>query len=226
MSLTGILCAVEAEAQPIIEKLVLRETVEKSSLSFLLGTLSGKEVVLVRSGMGKVNAAVAGQCMIDSFPIERLIISGVGGSLCQELRLFDVTVCEKCTHHDLPMDSITADYPKMEGSWFYTDKPLFELVCEENPGIKPASYLTGEKFIDNEGRTELVQRYGEQGAISADMETAAVAQACLASGIPFCCVRAVSDTEEERGFEVFWQNVTEASRLAADAVIKLIKKLP
>ena len=57
----------------------------------------------------------------------------------------------------------------------------------------------------------------------ADMETAAAAQACLAAGVPFCCVRAVSDTEEERGFDVFWKNVEKASVIAAEAVIDMLK---
>ena len=90
-------------------------------------------------------------------------------------------------------------------------------------GERPRVYLTGEAFIDNEGRASLSERFGAEGLISADMETAAVAQVCRAAGVPFCCVRAISDTEEERGFDVFLKNVAEASVIAAAAVADMLE---
>ena len=221
----AILCAVEAEAAPILEQLQVTETIKINSLTFLRGQLQGQEVCFVRSGMGKVNAAVAAQGLIDLFAPQAFLISGVGGSLCPALRLMDLTVGQKCTHHDLPMDVIRADYPKMHSDWFEADPRLLDLALRTNPGMVPAAYLTGEAFIDREGRESLVERFGSQGNITCDMETAAVAQACRAAGVPFCCIRAISDTEEERGLEVFWQNVAKASAIAAAAVLKLLPEI-
>ena len=83
---TGILCAVAQEIRPFLDNIRLVSTIEKGSLKFLRGFLGEAEIVLVRSGMGKVNAACAAQCMIDSFSIDRIIISGVGGSW---IRIYD-----------------------------------------------------------------------------------------------------------------------------------------
>lgn len=221
----AILCAVEAEAAPILENLSVQETIEKNSLTFLRGELRGKQVCFVRSGMGKVNAAVAAQGLIDLFAPRAFLISGVAGSLCPQLRLMNLTVGAKCTHHDLPMAVIRADYPKMDSDWFYADEALLDLAKEVSPGIVPAAYLTGEAFIDQEGRESLVSRFGAEGAITCDMETAAAAQACRAANVPFCCVRAISDTEEDCGLEVFWQNVARASVIAAGAVMDMIGRL-
>ena len=219
----AILCAVEAEAAPILKELRVSEKIEKNSLRFLHGTLRGREVCFVRSGMGKVNAALGAQGLIDLFSPAALLISGVGGSLCPQLRLMDLTVGVKCTHHDLPMDVIRADYPKMDDQWFTADRDLVGLTERCAPGIIPAVYLTGEAFIDKEGRESLVHRFASEGAISCDMETAAAAQACRAAGVPFCCIRAISDTEEECGLDVFWQNVEKASVRAAGAVMNMVE---
>ncbi|MGE4353246.1 MAG: 5'-methylthioadenosine/S-adenosylhomocysteine nucleosidase [Oscillospiraceae bacterium] len=223
--LTGILCAVEQEIHPFLDSIQTTSTTEKGALEFIHGFLDESEVVLVRSGMGKVNAACAAQSMIDHFPIDRLIISGVGGSLDKNLRLFDLIVCDRCTHHDLPMDIITGDYPRMDTPWFYSDRSLFSAVIAANEHIRPGIMVTGEKFIDCEGRAELTSRFSAEGLLAADMETAAVAQACFANSVPFCAVRAISDTEEACGLDVFWQNVAKASVLAHNAVVTLLKKI-
>ncbi|MGI6029581.1 MAG: 5'-methylthioadenosine/S-adenosylhomocysteine nucleosidase [Candidatus Heteroscillospira sp.] len=223
--MTGIFCAVEAEAAPILARLEVSETIEKNSLRFLRGKLRGREVCFVRGGMGKVNAAAAVQGMLDLFQPEALIISGVGGSLCPELRLMDLTLGVKCTHHDLPMAVIRADYPKMDSDWFYSDEKLARLAREVRPSLMDAVYLTGEAFIDSEGRESLVSRFGAEGKIACDMETAAVFQVCRAAKVPACCVRAISDTEEDCGLDVFWQNVAKASVLAADAVMDMVERI-
>ena len=223
MQLTAIQCAVEAEAAPLLGRMTDREETGRCSLRFVRGRINGHDCVVVRSGMGKVNAAAAAQCVIDTFSPARLIVSGVGGSLCRELRLFDLTLCEKTTHHDLPMAAVRADYPKMDSDWFVPDAALAAACRRARPEIKGGVYLTGEAFIDNEGRASLSERFGAEGLISADMETAAVAQVCRAAGVPFCCVRAISDTVEERGFDAFLKNVAEASVIAAAAVADMLE---
>ena len=85
--------------------------------------------------------------------------------------------------------------------------------------------VTGEIFIDCQGREALTGRFAAEGLLAADMETAAVAQACLANSVPFCAIRAISDTEQECGLDAFWLNVAKASVLAYEATAKLLKNL-
>lgn len=220
--LTGILCAVDAELSPLLNNLSDVSEIMRGSLKFLRGKIESSEVVLVRTGMGKVNAAIAAQSMIDGFCPDRILISGVGGSLDKKLSLFDLVVCDRCMHHDLPESVVTGDYPYMESPWFHTDRSLFNAILERNSAIRAGIMVTGEKFIDTEGRTELVERFAQEGLLSVDMETAAVAQACRASAVPFCAVRAISDTEEECGFDIFLQNVAKAAEVSAAAIIELL----
>ncbi len=221
----GIICAVKEEITPFLENLEIETITKIAGLTFMCASVGDKTVVLVRSGMGKVNAAIAAQCMLDNFAVSKLIMCGVNGSIDKNLNLFDVTVCEKCTHHDLPMEIIIKDYPKMEDIWFKNDVDLVKIALECDANLNKTVMLTGEKFIDTDGRKELIDRFEGEGLLAVDMETAAVAQVALANKVPFLCIRAVSDTEEESGLDIFWQNVGKASVLAFEVCKKIIEKL-
>ncbi len=221
----GIICAVEQEFTPFLENSTVISQRKIAGLNFMCVSLENTELVMVRSGMGKVNASIAAQCMIENFQVSTIIVSGVNGSIDKNLKLFDLTVCKKCTHHDLPMDIIIRDYPKIESPWFYTDSKLLEIATKADEKIKQIVMLTGEKFIDVDGREELISRFSNEGLLAVDMETAAVAQTALANDVSFLCIRSISDTEEEAGLDVFWQNVAKASYVSYTVCKKIIRIL-
>lgn len=92
MKKVGIIGAMELEVEVLKERMEIRNRMEKASMEFLEGTLSGTEVVVVRSGIGKVNAALCAQILCDCFEVTHIINTGVAGSLKNEINIGDIVV--------------------------------------------------------------------------------------------------------------------------------------
>ena len=105
----GIIGAMDEEVSQIVEAMELLETVEKASMTFRRGTLNGKAVVIVRSGIGKVNAAVCTQILADLFQVDCVINTGIAGSLRTEINIADVVLSSDVLHHDV--DATGFGYP-------------------------------------------------------------------------------------------------------------------
>ena len=92
MRCIGIIGAMEVEVASLKERMQDVEITHKASMEFYQGTLNGKEVVVVRSGIGKVNAAVCTQILVDDFQVEAVINTGIAGSLKAEINIGDIVV--------------------------------------------------------------------------------------------------------------------------------------
>ena len=97
----GIIGAMEEEVAALKEAMDIAETVEYASMVFCRGTLGGKDVVIVRSGIGKVNAAVCTQILVDRFSVDRLINTGIAGSLDAQIDIGDIVISTEAVQHDV-----------------------------------------------------------------------------------------------------------------------------
>ena len=112
MGAIGIIGAMEEEVSCLKDKMSEVKVTRKASMDFYEGVLEGKAVVVVRSGIGKVNAAVCTQILADTFQVEAIINTGIAGSLNNEINIGDIVLSTDVLHHD--MDATGFGYPKCQ----------------------------------------------------------------------------------------------------------------
>ena len=196
----GIIGAMEVEVEKLKTRMENVEITRRASMEFYAGTLEGKNVVVVRSGIGKVNAAVCTQILIDEFEAEAVINTGIAGSLNNDINIGDIVLSTDVLHHD--MDATGFGYPKgqipqMKEFSFQADEGLRKIardVCEEvNPEIRvfEGRIASGDQFVcDQDVKNQIVSDFS---AYATEMEGAAIGQAAYLNEIPFLVVRAISD---------------------------------
>lgn len=196
----GIIGAMDEEVEQIVAAMNIEKEETKACMNFKAGKLNGKDVVVVRSGIGKVNAAVCTQILVDDFGADCVINTGIAGSLKAKIDIGDVVVSSDVLHHD--MDATGFGYPKgqipqMKEFSFQADECLRKIahdVCEEvNPEIRvfEGRIASGDQFVCDQGVKDNIVK--EFSAYAVEMEGAAIGQAAALNGIPFLIIRAISD---------------------------------
>lgn len=227
----GIIGAEQQEIDLLLELLTLQETVTKAGLSFYRGTIHGYPVVIVKAGIGKVNAAACTQLLIDLFDAELIINTGAAGSLDARINIGDIVVSTEVIQHDL--DVIELGYePGMipdTGKVFTADPQLRSLAvsCSHaaNPEVEvfEGLILTGDQFISGrEKKAFLVDTFH---GLCAEMEGGAVAQVASLNQVPFLIIRAISDKADGSATMDYPQFSRMASNHSARLVEALIGKL-
>ncbi len=200
----GIIGAMDEEVAQIVEAMQVTKTEEKAQMTFHQGTLGGKDVVVVRSGIGKVNAAVCTQILVDDFGADAVINTGIAGSLKAEIDIADVVISSDVLHHD--MDATGFGYalgqiPRMDTLSFPADKRLIELAeksCKKavpEIGVHVGRVVSGDQFVsDKEVKNRISENFD---GYCTEMEGAAIAQAAYLNHIPFVILRAISDKADD-----------------------------
>lgn len=212
MNRIGIIGAMEIEVTRLKEQMQVTRTVKKASMEFFEGQLLGKDVVVVRSGIGKVNAAVCAQILVDEFAVEAIINTGIAGGIHQDIEIGDLVISKDVLHHD--MDATGFGYevgviPQMDNSVFVANSKLVELakqVCDKkikDIHAQVGRIVSGDQFISSqEKKTWLSDTFG---GYCAEMEGAAIAQVAYLNELPFLIVRAISDKADNTACEDYPQ---------------------
>lgn len=196
----GIIGAMEDEVAQLKKNMEIEETTEVASLSFCRGKLSGREVVVVRSGIGKVNAAICTQILVDQFHVEVIINTGIAGSLDAEIDIGDIVISTDAVEHDMDA-SIFGDpigqIPQMDTFSFPADESLVKLAKEVNEKANPDVHtwigrvVSGDQFVSSGEKKEQLIRVFD--AKCTEMEGAAIAHAAYLNKISCVIIRAISD---------------------------------
>ena len=180
------------------------EKTEIAGMVFNKGSINGKELVVVKSGIGKVNAAMCTQILATYFKVDTVINTGVAGSLRNEINIGDVVISTDALQHD--MDATGFGYkpgviPRMKTSIFEADKKLIdaaEAACKKavpEIGVFKGRVVSGDQFItDKAVKERLINLF--DGSCT-EMEGAAIAQAAYLNEIPFLVIRAISDKADD-----------------------------
>ena len=136
----GIIGAMDEEVEQIVAAMEVEREETKAQMTFKAGKLNGKDVVVVRSGIGKVNAAVCTQILVDDFGVDAVINTGIAGSLKNEIDITDVVISDDVLHHD--MDATGFGYelgqiPRMDTLSFKADEKLVKLAKESCEKVIP-----------------------------------------------------------------------------------------
>mgnify|MGYP001210862198 FL=1 len=197
----GIIGAMEKEITILRERMDLTKIEEKASLTFYIGKLRDKNIVLVRSGIGKVNAAMCTQILIDIFHVDVVINTGVAGALHPDLNVGDIVVSTDSLQHDIDA-SVFGDprgiVPGLKESIFVADQKLLDIIdgiTIEDHKIFKGRILTGDQGIaSSEIKHFLVENFE---GYCVEMEGGAIAHVCYLNEVPFLIIRAISDKADE-----------------------------
>lgn len=196
----GIIGAMEEEVAGLKEKMVVEQTIQRASMEFLKGSLEGKPVVVVRCGIGKVNAAICTQILADEFHVDAIVNTGIAGSLKNEINIGDIVLSTDTMQHDMDATGFGYEYgiiPRMETSCFPSDEKLMALAkecCERvNPDISvfTGRVVSGDQFISDKAKKDWISEHFQ--GFCTEMEGAAIAQAAYLNQVPFLIIRAISD---------------------------------
>ena len=200
----GIIGAMDEEVAQIVEIMTIEKEENKAQMNFKQGKLNGKDVVVVRSGIGKVNAAVCTQVLADDFKVDYVINTGIAGSLKAQIDIADIVISSDVLHHD--MDATGFGYalgqiPRMDTLSFKADDRLIELAKEScakavpQIGVHVGRVVSGYQFIsDKEVKNKIADNFD---GYCTEMEGAAIAQAAYLNNIPFVILRAISDKADD-----------------------------
>lgn len=200
----GIIGAMDTEVAKLKELMTEVTVTKKASMEFYQGNLNGAAAVVVRAGIGKVNAACCTQTLIDQFPVSCVINTGIAGSLQAKIDIGDIVLSTDAVEHDMDVAALgyqPGKIPDMEVSAFAADERLRQVAkesCEKvNPDIHvyEGRVVTGDQFISSkEKKAWLTDTFD---GCCAEMEGAAIAHAAYLNQIPFLIVRAISDKADD-----------------------------
>ena len=204
MNIIGIIGAMEEEVELLKEKMTDTVIIEKAGMKFVKGTLKGQTAVVVRSGIGKVNAGICTQILADEFQVGAVINTGIAGSLKAEINIGDIVLSTDTMQHDVDAREFgypLGQIPRMETLTFLADEKLRKLakeVCEEvNPDIQvfEGRVASGDQFVaDKETKEKIIEN---TQAYCTEMEGAAIGQAAYLNKIPYLVIRAISDKADD-----------------------------
>ena len=228
----GIIGAMEEEVAHLKEAMQVVKTVERAAMTFVKGKLDGKDVVVVRSGIGKVNAGICAQILADLFEVDTLINTGVAGSLDAALDIGDIVISTDAVQHDMDVSALgdpVGQIPRMDTFAFPADERLVQLAVQANEEANPDIHtftrrvVSGDQFVsDGAVKERLVTQFQ---AKCTEMEGAAIAQAAYLNKISCVIIRAISDkadnssTMDYAAFEK--QAITHTVRLVRNLMGKV-----
>ncbi|TLS49949.1 5'-methylthioadenosine/adenosylhomocysteine nucleosidase [Paenibacillus antri] len=223
----GIIGAMDEE----VERFLLRmdgnvETV-KAGIRFREGEWNGKRVIVCKCGVGKVNAAVCTQLLIDGFGVEAIVFTGVAGAVHPELNIGDIVVSTDLLQHDMdvtPLGFEKGVIPYAGESVFPADPTLVEAAVAAGESLYPGltrtgRILSGDQFVAN--RDVVAGLYREHQGACVEMEGAAVAQVCRMNGTPFVVLRSMSDKADGSAHV----NFPEFTKLAAERSAAIVERM-
>lgn len=227
----GIIAAMEEEIALLVEDMTEVKKEEKAGMTFYSGKYADVNIIAVICGLGKVNAAVCTQILIDTYQVEVVINSGVAGSLCNELDIADIVVSTDTITHDMDTTLFGEEYgqiPRMKEWIFKADEKLIELAMEcGKDELKSKLFkgrvLSGDQFIaDKEKKQWLIDTFH---GMCCEMEGCAIGQTAYLNNIPFVILRAISDKSDGSDIVDYMDFKFIAIEELHKLIIKMLKKM-
>ncbi|MBM6550524.1 5'-methylthioadenosine/S-adenosylhomocysteine nucleosidase [Marinomonas ostreistagni] len=229
MSVIGLIGAMDDEVAVIKEWMTDLQHTEVAGCEFYQGKLDGVAVVLLKSGIGKVNAAVSTTLLLDNFKPSAVINIGSAGGFDPELEVGDVIISDAVVHHDVDVTAFgykLGQLPSMPET-FVADQGLIELAQKAVTSVgqvkaKVGLVGTGDVFMCQAERVAQT-RAAFPTLKAVEMEAAAVAQVCHKFAVPFVVVRSLSDVadkESPASFEEYLATAAENSSLMIRAMLR------
>lgn len=232
MKRIGIIGAMQEEVEKLRENMAVEEQRNVAGITFYVGTFEGRDAVVCQCGVGKVNAAMCTQILIDHFEVEKIVFTGVAGALEPTLDIGDIVISTDCIQHDMDVRALgfaRGMIPFMDQSIFIADPGLVELAVRaaqevaDGKQVIQGRILSGDQFVAD---LDVVGNlYLELGGACVEMEGAAVAQVCTLNGVPFVIIRSMSDRADKSANVNFMEFVGLASEISYRIVERMVRWL-
>lgn len=195
----GIIGAMAEEVEKLKAEMALEEKLVKAKMTFYHGTLLGKDVVVVTCGIGKVNAAICAQILIDQFQVEKIINVGIAGGLSKDIYPGDIVIANNLVQHDVDVTFFgdpLGQIPRLDTFDFACDEELVEKAKQAIDRIADANafvgrIVSGDQFISQAERQKFLGEHFQ--AYACEMEGASIGQVCYLNDMPFVVIRSISD---------------------------------
>ena len=199
----GIIGAMEEEVELLKSEADISKTTTIAQMDFCEGTLGESKVVIVQCGMGKVNAGICANTLINNFGCTKVINTGVAGSLDNKLDIGDLVISVDAVQHDFTVEDIGFEKGEIPYTGLYAfpadeelRKMAMEAVEQSDLGIKAyeGRICSGDQFISTKEQKEKIT--SDFGGLCCEMEGAAIAQTCYLNETPYVVIRAISDKSD------------------------------
>lgn len=195
----AIIAALEFEEEIIRRALKYRRTYTLLGTAAYKGRIGENEVVLIRSGMGKVSASIGAQALIDRFHPDYVINTGCAGALAKELGIGDMVISDSVVEWDLDLRAIGFPLGYIDALQcveMQADAALADQLQQAVTGnVRRGLIVSGDQFVSTDAQRQTI-RQNFPGALCAEMEGAAIGHVCRQNHIPFCILRTMSDTAD------------------------------
>ena len=222
----GIIGAMDEEVSLLKESASARLAETVAGMEFSTGELGDTPVVIVKCGIGKVNAGICTQILISRFQPAAIINTGVAGSLNADIDIGDIVVSTEAVQHDFNVSEIgvaRGEIPPTGRVAFPADSSLCRMATEAVHQVSPEIHVfegricSGDQFISSRSQKDaIIQAFG---GLCCEMEGAAIAQVCYLNETPFVILRAISDKADESS-EVSFAEFCETSPHRCAAIVK------
>ena len=229
----GIIGAMHEEIIELKSSMTDINEIEISNLKFYEGKLYSKDVVLVESGIGKVNAAISTTLLISNFKVDKIIFTGVAGAVNPDIKVTDIVIATDLVESDMDVTAggnyKLGEIPRMKSSNFKADPYLFTLadsVATKLFGtekVHKGRIISRDEFVASSEKVKKLREIFEAECV--EMEGAAIAQATHSIGLPFMVIRAMSDTASHDANVTFDEFILEAGKRSAETLIQFLKEL-
>lgn len=233
----GIIGAMQSEVERLLAAMEDKESVHAAGTDFARGRIAGKNVVVVRCGIGKVCAGAIAQCMIDRFGVSAIVNTGVAGGLDERLEIGDLVVATDAIQHDFDLTAFgyARGYLPSAGedtgtpSRIVADRELSDRFADAfaSAGCRGkvirGTIVSGDVFVSDQTLKERLIR--DFSGAATEMEGAAIAQVCSMNGVPFAVVRAISDLAGKEANVTFDTFEIEAAEQSSRTILRMLEAL-
>ena len=227
----GIIGAMDSEVDTLFARMSTKEKINLNNLIFYKGKLYDKDVVIVKCGIGKVNAALCTQLLILNFKVTKVINTGIAGAIGEGLKIYDFVVSTEAVYHDFDVQFFGYKAGQVPGmpETFKADDSLINAAVSAfektdfsaNMKIAKGRIASGDQFISGgEKKAFIVNTFKPQ---CVEMEGCAIAHTCYANNVPFVIIRCMSDTADDSVKETYSE--ATASRLSSMFLLEVIKEI-
>ena len=233
MKKIGIIGAMDIEIAALKDRMTVTRTVEKASMLFTEGTIEGIDAVIVKSGVGKVNAGICVQILADTFGVTHVINTGAAGSLDAKLDIGDVLISSDAVYWDVDATIFgyaPGEVPQLGQVSFEADKALAdaaEAACRKvvpDQNVWRGRVVSGDQFIvSREKKDEITKTFG---GLCTEMEGASIAHAAWLNGLPFLIVRAISDKADESAEMDYPTFEKKAAGSSVEMLCEMLRSIP
>lgn len=219
----GLVVAMDKEITPFLQSLVqTKNQISIGNYNITNFEINGKEIYLIKSGIGEIFASSATQLLITKFGVELVLNFGVSGSLDEEIGLLSTVFIKGVVHYDFDLSQIddvkVGQYPNYDSPIISVENDFYNDITKKYPNIKTVICASADKFVADEKIKDYLNK--TYGASVCDMESAGVLLTCNNNDIPTFIIKSISDGKG--GAEEFNKRVKDASKVYLDIIKQIL----